>query len=706
MTDTRFGPLTSLQVYGDPANMPECGIKVGRKDDNEAANQLHFYQVGTAGYFKVAGVLNVASEEFTNIGGSFHNSNTGDTYAYFADAFNSAEWGRPKIISAITRANQAVLTITGHGFVGGETVMVTKADKITQGAGSDSINNLLFLVVVVDANRIKLQFPTTLAFVNTNSSMDPYTANSGSLFIQLYSSDFVITALSPWAENSFKQQTHIAASFSCVEGRAAIYEGVDSFHWYQQCHMTCGAYDAPGAMSTLISSVSSASPLVVTANGHGLSDDDLVFIDGVEGMGDNINARLYFVAAATANTFQLKDLYGVVIDSSTWGMAISNTGKVTEQWTAGTAGVNGGYGMRMVVGAGGSQQSEYHIHHEPGSGANGVVAWATVESMEKLRDPSIPAVAVLLEDVTFRENAAHSQKGLILADTATVASVTMHAGGVRVGHFRDRFGGASITDKLLIPANIWSLRGVDLILEQAAATPGALAAFSGRYYVELPSPGTYLNQPEALTVASAAPELRLSETDKTDPAGRFRLLLDTDVLKLQRAAAPNWGSASDIVSVDGPTLLFTIKQNLTVTGSWAKVSAGSPELRLEETGQTAPAGQYRLFVAADTAKFQRGFPSGSDIWTVGSSRAVDFAVKPNAPKYQVGNTDVVGARKTGWAAATGTADRTAFATYAAPTIGNPPTQAEVQAVANHVQVLSRHLKALEDDLIAHGLIGA
>jgi len=57
-----------------------------------------------------------------------------------------------------------------------------------------------------------------------------------------------------------------------------------------------------------------------------------------------------------------------------------------------------------------------------------------------------------------------------------------------------------------------------------------------------------------------------------------------------------------------------------------------------------------------------------------------------------------------WAAATGTADRTTYATYTAPTISGPPTQAEVQAIANHVQVLSERLKALIDDLQANGAL--
>ena len=57
-----------------------------------------------------------------------------------------------------------------------------------------------------------------------------------------------------------------------------------------------------------------------------------------------------------------------------------------------------------------------------------------------------------------------------------------------------------------------------------------------------------------------------------------------------------------------------------------------------------------------------------------------------------------------WALPTGTAERTTFATYTAPTISALPTQAEVQALANEVQSLSRHLKALIDDLGAGGTI--
>lgn len=59
---------------------------------------------------------------------------------------------------------------------------------------------------------------------------------------------------------------------------------------------------------------------------------------------------------------------------------------------------------------------------------------------------------------------------------------------------------------------------------------------------------------------------------------------------------------------------------------------------------------------------------------------------------------------TGWTAATGTADKTAFATYTSPTISASPTQAQVQAIADHVQILSQHVKALIDGLFTASVI--
>lgn len=74
--------------------------------------------------------------------------------------------------------------------------------------------------------------------------------------------------------------------------------------------------------------------------------------------------------------------------------------------------------------------------------------------------------------------------------------------------------------------------------------------------------------------------------------------------------------------------------------------------------------------------------------------------------YKVDNVRVVSNRVTGWAAATGTADKTTYATYGAPDIAATYSETQVQAIADHVQVLSRHLKALIDAAVSHGLVGA
>lgn len=57
-----------------------------------------------------------------------------------------------------------------------------------------------------------------------------------------------------------------------------------------------------------------------------------------------------------------------------------------------------------------------------------------------------------------------------------------------------------------------------------------------------------------------------------------------------------------------------------------------------------------------------------------------------------------------WTAPTGTASRATFATYAGQTVSNPPTQAQVQAIDDHVKLLSERVKAIVDDLKANGTL--
>jgi hypothetical protein len=64
-----------------------------------------------------------------------------------------------------------------------------------------------------------------------------------------------------------------------------------------------------------ITGATQADPVVVTITGHGYSNDDDVFIDGVVGMTE-LNGRFFRVANVTANTFELTDYAGNDIDGT------------------------------------------------------------------------------------------------------------------------------------------------------------------------------------------------------------------------------------------------------------------------------------------------------------------------------------------------------------------------------------------------------
>lgn len=72
--------------------------------------------------------------------------------------------------------------------------------------------------------------------------------------------------------------------------------------------------------------------------------------------------------------------------------------------------------------------------------------------------------------------------------------------------------------------------------------------------------------------------------------------------------------------------------------------------------------------------------------------------------YSVGGTKVIGARQTGWTAGTGTALLGAFNANQAFIVSNPPTQAEVQAIASALVAARQRNLALELMARNHGLI--
>jgi hypothetical protein len=64
-----------------------------------------------------------------------------------------------------------------------------------------------------------------------------------------------------------------------------------------------------------ITGVSIADPCVITCVGHSFSTGDEVYIDGVVGTTE-LNGRFFRIVNLGANSFSLKDLFGIVVDSS------------------------------------------------------------------------------------------------------------------------------------------------------------------------------------------------------------------------------------------------------------------------------------------------------------------------------------------------------------------------------------------------------
>lgn len=93
--------------------------------------------------------------------------------------------------------------------------------------------------------------------------------------------------------------------------------------------------------------------------------------------------------------------------------------------------------------------------------------------------------------------------------------------------------------------------------------------------------------------------------------------------------------------------------------------------------------------------------AGNDFLTVGPSDDSDGYID-DLPLTATGFRAVNAFGMTAFGAPTGTLTRTTFATYAGQDISASPTEAEVQAIDDHVKILSERLAALITDWGAYG----
>ncbi|MEL5529662.1 MULTISPECIES: phage tail protein [Serratia] len=118
----------------------------------------------------------------------------------------------------------------------------------------------------------------------------------------------------------------------------------------------------------------------------------------------------------------------------------------------------------------------------------------------------------------------------------------------------------------------------------------------------------------------------------------------------------------------------------------------------------------------ETNSVSKAVSTSQSVQATGGSFLVGNVATPTTDKLQVGGSvnvsgsykvaglPVLGARQTGWTAATGTAYKGAFNADQAFTVGTTYSQAEVQALADAFKAACQRIKALEDMARTHGMI--
>ncbi|WP_282676820.1 phage tail protein [Serratia marcescens] len=118
----------------------------------------------------------------------------------------------------------------------------------------------------------------------------------------------------------------------------------------------------------------------------------------------------------------------------------------------------------------------------------------------------------------------------------------------------------------------------------------------------------------------------------------------------------------------------------------------------------------------ETNSVSKAVSTSQSVQATGGSLLVGNVPTPTTDKLQVGGSvnisgsykvaglPVLGARQTGWTAATGTANKGAFNADQSFAVGTTYMQAEVQALADALKAACQRIKALEDMARTNGMI--
>lgn len=217
--------------------------------------------------------------------------------------------GNVSISGGITSATPGVVTAAGHGYSNGDEVFISGVSGMT------GVNGKSFIVTNKAANTFEL-YDNDGNPVNT-TGFGTYT--SGGVLNKIYE----ITT--PYTEVNDLFALKVTQNADTMYIDHGYYEPrkltrTDHTAW------TLSRYTRtadPFLTKKVITAITQASPGVITSNTHGYETGDQIIIEEVVGMTE-LNSRVYEVVKINANTFSLKTLAGVAVDTSGYTAYVSD----------------------------------------------------------------------------------------------------------------------------------------------------------------------------------------------------------------------------------------------------------------------------------------------------------------------------------------------------------------------------------------------
>jgi len=208
-----------------------------------------------------------------------------------------------KTISAITKANPAVVTATSHGYSDGDHVIISGVVGMVQ------VNNRTFKVANKTTNTFQLQ---DVDGNNIDSSNDYQTYTSGGVANKIYE----LTSPYTTADIPTVKFAQSADVMYLVHPGYAIRKLTRSGH----TSWTISTPTLTTSDDKTVSAVTKANPgVVTTSTDHGYAEGDFVTFTNIGGM-TQLNGNVYKVGTVgSSTTFNLQDSGGTNLNTSSYG---------------------------------------------------------------------------------------------------------------------------------------------------------------------------------------------------------------------------------------------------------------------------------------------------------------------------------------------------------------------------------------------------